>query len=183
MKSNMTKNMPKSSIKKIDEDKQKVLELIISDSRQSPNEIAQKLGFSRQKAWKIIKLLEKENRVWGYTAIAPEYKKGWITYFALVKIKYSYLKEIKMLIENIKKGGTTDIDLRVIGVFFTNGCYDGIIIFSVRNIQNAKKYLGHMQKMYGDQVERIDLIENVFPLIISGKLNPDIDKLKDFSIE
>ena len=144
MKSNMKRIMPKSSIKRIEEDKQKVLELIVNDSRQSPNEIAKKIGFSRQKAWKIIKLLEKEYRVWGYSAITPEYKKNWITYFALIKIKYSYLKDIEKLIYNIKKRSTADIEIRLISVYFTNGCYDGIVIFSVRNIQDAKKYLGHI---------------------------------------
>ena len=175
--------MPKSSLTKIDEDKQKIFELLVCNSRQSPNEIAKKLGFSRQKAWKLIKLLERENKVWGYTAIFPEYKKGWIIYFALVKIKYSYLKEMDMLIESVKKGGTSNLDLHILEVYFTNGCYDGIVIFSAKNVQEAKKYLGHMHKIYGNQIEKIDLIENVFPLIISSKMNPNIEKLWDFTIE
>ena len=41
--------MPKSSNKQIEEDEKKVIKLLLEDSRQSPNEIAKKLGFSRQK--------------------------------------------------------------------------------------------------------------------------------------
>jgi len=57
--------MSKSSDKKIEEDKEKIILLLMEDSRQSPNEISEKLGFSRQKAWKLIKQLEGEKEYGG----------------------------------------------------------------------------------------------------------------------
>ena len=52
--------MVKNSREVIDNDKKKILEELIRDGRQSPNKIAEKYGFSRQKAWKYIKELEQE---------------------------------------------------------------------------------------------------------------------------
>jgi len=47
--------MVKRSKESIEKDENKILHELLKDSRQSINDIAKKLGFSRQKVWSNIK--------------------------------------------------------------------------------------------------------------------------------
>jgi len=77
--------MPKKSMKQIEDDKNKVIQQLIKDSSQSPNEIAQKLGFSRQKVWRIIKNLEENHTIWGYHVVIDKEKLGLKSYIMFLK--------------------------------------------------------------------------------------------------
>ena len=57
-------------------DEKSVLEELKKNAHDSINEIANRCGFSRQKVWRIIKNLEEERTIWGYTAIVNNQKKG-----------------------------------------------------------------------------------------------------------
>jgi len=157
--------MSKSSNEKIEEDKNKVIQQLMMDARQSPHEIAKKLGFSRQKAWKLIKELEKENTIWGYNVIVGEKEGERTTYFALTE-------------KSVSK-----VDVRIKGTYYLNGTYDWITAFTAKNIIDAKIFCAYMQKEYGEYIERVDLLESVFPLIKCGKVNPELEQLRKFIIE
>ena len=77
--------MPKSSNKQIEKDEQKILKELRKNANKSVNEIAQYLGFSRQKVWRVIKNLEKNKTIWGYTTIVDEEKHGKKSYVILIK--------------------------------------------------------------------------------------------------
>ena len=62
--------MVKTSKKQIELDEKKVIERLQMNCMENLDLFAKNCGFSRQKVWRIIKNLEKENVVWGYTAIA-----------------------------------------------------------------------------------------------------------------
>ncbi len=175
--------MPKSSNKQIEEDEKKVIKLLLEDSRQSPNEIAKKLGFSRQKAWKIIKQLEKENKIWGYTAIIGEENNDRTIYFALTKNKIPIFDYIDTIIKRAREKCIGELDIQVTGTFYLNGSYDWLTIFTAENIKEAKIFCSYLQKHYGDYIERVELLESVFTLIKCGKINPELEKMKNFAID
>ena len=77
--------MPKSSRKQIAKDEQKVLDFLESNAKQSIDSIAKSCGFSRQKVWRIIKQLEEEKTIWGYSAIVDYNKRHVNHYMALIK--------------------------------------------------------------------------------------------------
>lgn len=91
--------MPRSSNKQIEEDEQKIIQQLIKDSRQSPYEIAEHCGFSRQKVWRNINRLEEENRVWGYTAVMDDDHTESNTYYALIKMKAPFIELIDCAIK------------------------------------------------------------------------------------
>ena len=64
--------MPKSSTHQIELDEIKVIEELQKNSKESIDNIAKKCGFSRQKVWRIIKRLEKNDTIWGYHAVISE---------------------------------------------------------------------------------------------------------------
>lgn len=77
--------MPKKSKKQMKEDEKKIINYLKKDSRTSINEMAEKLGFSRQKVWRIIKNLEKDKKIWGYTAIIDDDTFNIKRYIILIK--------------------------------------------------------------------------------------------------
>ena len=173
--------MAKSSSKQIEEDEKKIIKLLLKDSSQSPNNIAKKLGFSRQKAWKLIKKLEKNKTIWGYTSVINESKFNRNIYFAISKLKAPIYEKIDNIIQDVQEDTESILNIGILGSYYINGAYDWIVIFSAKNIREAKKFCVHIEKQYLDYLERIDLMECIFPLIKYGKLNPDIEKLKEFT--
>lgn len=174
--------MPKSSSKKIEEDEKKIIKLLLKDSSQSPNNIAKILGFSRQKAWKLIKKLEKNKTIWGYTSVINDSKYKRNIYFALSKLKAPIYSKIDDILQNVQEDTESLFNIGILGSYYINGIYDWIVIFSAKNIRDAKKFCAHIQNQYPNQLERIDLMECIFPLIKYGKFNPEIEKLKEFTI-
>jgi len=156
----------------------------MEDSRQTPAEIADKCGFSRQKAWRIMNKLEESNRIWGYTTVVDEETAGGKTYFALIKSKEPFSGVIEKLIKRTKGGkAKAEVGVNLMGIHYVNGTYNGIVVFFAKNIMYAKQLCGYIQQHYETHVERIELLEEVFPLIKFGKINPNIEQLKEFAIE
>jgi len=174
--------MPKSSFKQIEEDEKKVIKLLLEDSRQSPNEIAKKLGFSRQKAWKIIKKIEKNKAIWGYTCVIDESNFNRNIYFALSKVKAPIFERVDDIIKSVQEDTEAMMKIGLLGSYYINGVYDWILMFSAEDVRKAKKFCAHIQNQYMENLERIDLMECIFPLIKYGKLNPNIEGLKEFAI-
>ena len=175
--------MPKSSFNKVNEDKSKLLQLLEKNPKLSANEISENLGFSRQKAWRLVKDLEKSGMIWGYTTVIDESVRDYQIFFALIKQNIPYLECTDRIIKNVRADNSAKIGVKLIGLYYTTGPYDGVCIFAAKNITDAKKYLGYMMKQYEEYVTSIDLVQSIFPMVHLGKINPNLEKLKEFSIE
>jgi len=77
--------MPRKSRAQIYNDEQKVLKALQKNSNQGIDTIAKHCGFSRQKVWRIIKNLEKNEFIWGYTVVADDEKLELKRYLMLIK--------------------------------------------------------------------------------------------------
>ena len=174
--------MARSSNKQIAEDAQTIIRELMEDSRQSPHEIAEKCGFSRQKVWRVINKLDEEKKIWGYTAVVDDNADGSNTYFALGRVKAPLFNVIDQIIEIVKGDKSRQCDVRLLGTYYVNGLYDWLVIFSAQNMIDAKRFCGYIQKEYDTYLDRIDLMESVFPLIKFGKINSNIEQLKEFAI-
>ncbi|MCX6667189.1 MAG: Lrp/AsnC family transcriptional regulator [Euryarchaeota archaeon] len=170
--------MPKTGKISIEADERKVVDQLLKDSRQSPHEIAKRLGFSRQKVWRIIKKLEKNNVIWGYSATIDQNILDMNIYFALIKSKSSFYN-LDELIDKIKEKSAEKLNIKFKDIYYLNGAYDSLIIFNAKDVLGAKKYCMFIQNEYGQFIERIDMMENIFPVMRDGTVNPGIEKLKD----
>jgi len=166
----------------IKEDEKKVLYELLKDSSQSVNVIAKKLGFSRQKVWRIIKHLENNGTIWGFTAVVDERKIKQKSYMILIRRTTEPLKEelankiIKRNIEpSAKKLGVT-ID----SSFYVHGMYDWIICFYAEDISNAKQFCDVVLRAYPGYIADTQLLETLFWVKKQGMNNPGKEKLKDF---
>jgi len=174
--------MAKSSKQSIERDERKVLYEIMKDSSQSINIISKKLGFSRQKIWRIIKKLQDEKTVWGYTAIINSEKLGMKNFILVGKRTTKPLpKEMVNLaihkkLEKLAKNANCILD----NTYFLNGEYDFISTFKASKLYDAKRYQEEFNRIYQGYMEKTMILEVLFPLRLHGILNPDIINLSEF---
>ena len=171
--------MPKKPKKKVKEDEQKILQELSRDSTQNPNTIAEKLGFSRQKVWRIIKDLEENHTIWGYTTVIDEEKQGLKNYILLIKRTTqpvdNRLAE-KIISRDIEKQ-MEKIGSRMVSSIYTNGFYDWVIIFTSEDTKQAKKTSELFKIRYSKYLKEVILLDELFPCKIQNILNPNIGDL------
>lgn len=175
--------MPKSSLKQMEQDEKKILDELVKNAHRSINEIANKLGFSRQKVWKVIKNLEENKTIWGYTVIIDNEKIGQKKFCILLKKALVEATDEKLNIiinreirDVAEKNGVT-----LESTYFFNGIYDGQICVIADNIMQVKNFIADMQKKIGlDFFKETEILEVLFPIQVRGFDNPVINKLKDY---
>lgn len=175
------RSMAKSSKETMINDELRVLTFLEQSGKESIDAIAKKFGFSRQKVWRIIKKLEDEKIIWGYTAISDEKEKNLKHFTALVK------KSAMPLEDNVKKEIFTDkIDnhpqglVSIENIYFTHGMCDIILTFYAPDVITAKRFLNYSFVRLQKFIKEYTLIETLFPLRKQGLKNPKIKEFSDY---
>jgi len=86
-------NLARSSFEQIRIDEMQVINELERNARESMDEIARNCDFSRQKVWRIVKTLEENNTIWGYTAVVDDDKIDRKKFVILVKKKNRFYYE------------------------------------------------------------------------------------------
>ena len=174
--------MAKNSAKQIIEDEKKIVRELSTNANKSINEIAKTCGFSRQKVWRIIKNLEKNNTIWGYTAVVDEEKQDLKSYMILIKRSIQPIDNgiIDRIIDRELVDASDKLHIRIKHSLYASGAYDWIICFNAFDLKNAKKFVEIVAKLFEGYISDIHLIEELFAAQKCGIVNPEIEKLKDF---
>ena len=174
--------MPKNSKQQINKDENKVIHELLNNSNESIDKIGKKCGFSRQKVWRIIKRLEKEKTIWGYSAIVNDQKIGVKGYTVLIKRTSNPAD--RALIDTIISKKLEDLipndHVSIKNSFFVHGMYDWLIYFTAENIIQAKRFCDAIRTIYQGHIADIILLENLFEVRKYGKINPNQTLLKEF---
>ena len=174
--------MPKSSITQIEKDEKKIIKELRKNANKSINEIAKTCGFSRQKVWRVIKNLEKNKTIWGYTAVLDDEKLGKKSYIILMKrTNKPITKEIleKMVIKNLTKR-IEKLGIESLTQKYLNGVYDWLIYFNADDIRTAKSFVEEINRTFEGYISEILLEEVMYITQNFGIINPNIDNLQDF---
>ena len=174
--------MAKSSREQQVKDERKILAELQKNSYENIDTIAKHCGFSRQKTWRIIKQLEKSHMIWGYTAIVDEEKQGLQKFIMSFKQNRHVLdKKIadKVNLDEIKKN-YLELDITIETSHYIQGEYDWIIIFTAKDIRQAKKFLNLLQEKYPGLIEKVNLAQILYTPRDHCILNPNYLKVKDF---
>ena len=174
--------MAKNSEKQIKRDEKKIIAELQTNANSSINDIAIKCGFSRQKVWRIIKNLEKNNTIWGYTAVVDSEKQNMKKYYILIKrTNIPVNKEIinKIISRELKKS-SEELGVHLMTSSYTNGAYDYIICIDASDIKGAKRFVENLNRLFGDAISEILLIEEMFCVQKCGIQNPEIERFKEF---
>jgi Lrp/AsnC family transcriptional regulator len=173
--------MAKSSKKDIERDEKKVLYELMKDSSQSINDISDKLGFSRQKVWRIIKKLQDDKTVWGYTAIVDNEKIGMKNFILMGKRNTKPLSpELVDIVtsKKLEKLAKND-NCYVENTYYLNGDYDFVSTFKAANLMDAKRYQEGFNRIFDGYISKTIMLEVLFPLRVNGILNPELNKITE----
>ena len=174
--------MPKNSNEQIEQDEKKILEELSKNANKSINDIAKSLGFSRQKVWRIVKNLEKNNTIWGYAAVVDQEKINKKRYIMLMKRSNKPIaKEALNLIVSrdlASRVGKTGVE--IITSSYMNGLYDWVVCFNATDIRAAKNLVETFNGLFEGYIIETHLLEEMFSTVSFGIENPEIEKFKDF---
>jgi DNA-binding Lrp family transcriptional regulator len=162
--------MAKTSKEQIEKDEQKILLELQKDSNQSLDIIAKKTKFSRQKVWRIVKNLEENKDIWGYTAIVDEQKLGMKTYLLLFKTNIGDVQQLLNNPDFFKMIDKQGIYMR--NISWSHGIFDGHLFFMARDIPHAKQFQQTFISMYHDHVCDVELLETIGNIQRGGQANP-----------
>jgi DNA-binding Lrp family transcriptional regulator len=173
--------MPKSSAQQLIKDEQKIVNVLKTNANESIDVIAKKCGFSRQKVWRIIKKIEKQKTIWGYTAICNDenYDQKHFT----MLLKRTTIPIDQKTIEEIL---TTRLDdllpdslIKIETIEYVHGSYDGIITFLAKDLVTAKKFCDQFQSRFHQFSAEVELLEGILFIRKQMLRNPDLkDQIK-----
>jgi DNA-binding Lrp family transcriptional regulator len=173
--------MAKISYNKIKNDEKKLIYEFQTNARDNLEALAKRCGFSRQKALRIIKKLEKEKKIWGYSAIIDNEKFNLKRYIILIRrstepIDDAISKIIELTLQ--RKGKKIDVFIEYSSYIF--GRYDWMLIITAKDIASVKKFSNILEKEYVNVISEVHILEELFPVTRNGISNPNMEKLKDF---
>lgn len=173
--------MIKKSKKQYDEDAKKVLAELQSNCKQDLDKIAKHCGFSRQKAWRIIKQLETEGYIWGYTAITNEEKRNLSQFTILIKKTSQPLgTTIVEKIDSITlEEFVSEMDVTIESSYFVHGNYDWLITIIAPDIKHARKFCEALFKAFPGAIEKLEVLQTLYAVRNHYIFNPDRKKLHD----
>ncbi len=152
-----------------------------NDAKANINVIAKHCDFSRQKVWRIIKRMEKDRTIWGYTAIIDNERIGQKQFTLLIKRSGKPLE--KNIIDKIDSIQLEDIALphgfTIITSCFIHGTYDWMITFTAQDINHAKKFCDILVKGFPDAIEKIDVQQILYAVRKQHIFNPERKTLRE----
>ncbi len=173
--------MAKSSKERIQRDETIVLNFLEQHAKESVDEIAKICGLSRQKIWRIIKHLEDNKIIWGYTAVGDGSLRNFKHYVLLVErnslpFDTSFKKEV--ILEKLDDYASGSVKIE--DIFFTHGKFDAVITFYAPDLIQAKKLVQELFKRIGKYLGEHVLLETLIPIRKQGLKNPHIEKLIEY---
>jgi DNA-binding Lrp family transcriptional regulator len=174
--------MAKTSKKQIEVDERKVIEQLQKNCMENLDLFAKKCGFSRQKVWRIIKNLERDKIVWGYTSIVDNESLQKKHYMLLMKRNAQKINQkiVDILLSREFEDVVTKLGITIETSSYVHGEYDWIASFLAPDIVYAKKFSELVKTTYPDTFQKIDLVETLFDIKRQNIFNPDTKKLKEY---
>lgn len=171
--------MARRSAAQIKKDELKVLQDLKKDARGSIEHIAKKHHFSRQKVWRIIKRLEKKQKIWGYNTVVDNEKLEKKRFLVLIKRSTEPIDDAIPKIIDLtmhEKGEKIGVDVECSS--YLHGKYDWMFVVNADDMKSVKQFSHMLTKEYHLWISEVQILEDIFPVKKCGILNPNMDKLK-----
>ncbi len=174
--------MSKMSKEQISNDEKKILIQLQNKATENLDVLAKSCGFSRQKVWRIVKRLEQNQMIWGYTAIIDEQKNNLSHYTLLIKRTPQQLMEktVDIITSRKLEEIVADLGVTIESSYYVHGDYDWVITFTAQDIIRAKKFCGSLLALHAGVIEKTALLETLFMVKNHHVLNPKPEALKTF---
>jgi DNA-binding Lrp family transcriptional regulator len=170
--------MSKSKEEILFKDEKKVLMVLQTNARDNIENIAKKCMLSPQKVSRIIKKLDEEKTIWGYSAISDKKTYNMNHYVMLIKrTSVSFDKNaVEFMVTGRLEHLVSDIEFEIENAEYVHGLYDGIVSFWTDDIVSAKKFVSEFNKKYQEYISNVVLLETLIPIRRNGIKNPNMKK-------
>ena len=166
----------------MEQDERKVLSELVHNSKGNIDTIAKLCGFSRQKTWRIIKKLEQNGLIWGYSTVFDEKKLDLIHFILLVKRStfQAEVKDVDVIISRKTEDLAKEYGITIETSAYIHGEYDWIMTFTAKDIKEAKNFSNKFVALYPKFIEKITIMQTLIFMRNHYILNPNRMLLKDF---
>lgn len=159
----------------------KVLDVLKQHANENIRELSKRCGFSPQKVGRVIKNLEKEKRIWGYTAV-EDGEANELKHFILLvkrsKVPFDAFFKKEIVFERLDDYNTGSVKIE--DIYLAHGSFDGVITFYAPDIISAKKLVQELFRRIGKYFDDYRLLETLVPIRKQGLKNPQIEKLVEY---
>jgi DNA-binding Lrp family transcriptional regulator len=163
-------------------DEIKVLNIMEQHAKENINEIAKKCGLSPQKVTRIIKNLEKEKIIWGYSAIADGTLRDFKHFVVLAKRNtVPFGDEVRKEIILRKLDDYPMHIVKIENIYLTHGVSDWILTFYAPDLVSAKKFVEETFARFDKYLQEYTLIETLVTVRKHGLKNPRIKELVEYA--
>ena len=163
-------------------DEIKILAELRRNSKNNIETIAKHSGVSRQKVNRIIKRLEEQHTIWGYTTVVDEDAHGFQKFMLLLKRSNQPLE--KKTADTIAMNKLEDVydtlGVTIISSYYLHGDYDWSIIFLTKDLRTAKKFSTTITQYFPGVIAKMNLQQILFAQREHYVFNPDPKKLRGF---
>ena len=171
--------MAKTSRKQIDLDEKRIMAELERNSNESLDVLAKRLKFSRQKIWRIIKGLNKNRAIWGYTTVVDNEMRSLKGYVLMLKRSGKTMDE-KTLDAFTSQQMQDNLGVTIESLLYVHGEYDWILSFTAPDIKMAKRFCETLLTAYRGVFARVSLMETLVAVRKHHVVNPNVKKLKEF---
>ncbi len=160
----MESECQRSSETRLKQDEEKILEILQINAKASIDDIAKKCGFSRQKVWRIIKKLEEEKTIWGYTAICEQERYNLKHFIMMMKRNTNPLdsKVLQEILTTLLDDLLPDLNIKMENIEYIHGSYDGLFSFYAPDLITAKKFCDRFKERFNQYIASVELLEGIF---------------------
>jgi len=169
-------DMARTTLKNQKEDEKQVISELIRNGNALLDDIAEKLGCSRQKIWRIIKRLEETKVIWGYTAVVDPEKTKTRKYFVFVKWNIQPMGKDTL---DILSKGNIDSGFSIDSSYFIHGMFDWLFVISVEDVVELKKFCSSLHATFPKRISEIQTVEVLVPVRVHSIDNPSSEKIFD----
>jgi len=133
----------------------------------------------------MIKNLEKNHTIWGYTTIIDKEKQELKNYTVLIKRTNLPMEEkmVDKIIERQMGQIAKKIGVIIESSYYVHGDFDWLMYIAAESTKEAKKFCEMLNVTYNGTINDIRLLETLFTVQKNGIENPDISQLKEFFIQ
>jgi DNA-binding Lrp family transcriptional regulator len=172
--------MARKSVEQIKKDELKVLKSLKENARGSIENISNKYKFSRQKVWRIIKRLEKNKKIWGYSTVTDDEKFDLKRFIILIKRSTEPVDDaIQKIIDFTIEDYSDKMEIEIIDSCYLHGHYDWMFTVTAQDMKNVKRFTHLLSKEYQLWINEILVLQNIFPVKKCGIFNPNMNEIKD----
>ena len=160
----------------------RILNELRKNAKMSIEMIAKNCGVSKQKVYRIIKHLEETHKIWGYTAIIEDSDQGLQKFILILKRSGQPISRetADTIASNRYEELYANLGISIESSFYVHGEYDWVLIFTAKDLRNAKKFSSLLAEKYPGVIVKMSLMQVLFSNREHYVFNPDPDALQKF---